>query len=82
MYKAYTSLYDKNENKYFCQVRGGHCIDIAIWQPENEDKINEVTGYPCHERSCAKKVSTIKGCVEHAIAKEPGNSCRYRNYIS
>jgi hypothetical protein len=81
MKKAYTSLYNKTENKYYCQVRGGYCIDIAIWQPDDPEKMNKDTGYPCHERSCASKVNNIKGCVEHEIAKEAGNSCKYKTQI-
>ena len=79
--KAYTSLYNKTENKYYCQVRGGYCIDIAIWHPDDPEKMNKETGYPCHERSCASRVNNIKGCVEHEIAKEAGNSCKYKTQI-
>ena len=81
MKKAYTSLYNKTENKYYCQVRGGYCIDIAIWQPKDPEKMNNETGYPCHERSCARKVNNVKGCVEYEIAKEAGNSCKYKTQI-
>ena len=75
--KAYTSHYNKTENKYYCQVRGGYCIDITIWHPtDSDEKINSKTGFPCHERSCAEKKSTIKGCVEYMIAKGESNSCK------
>merc|ERR1711974_569790 len=52
------------ENRgYKCRVKGGHCIDITYFEPHNISQMyNGNTSY-CHERSCAKQVFRMRGCV-------------------
>ena len=47
---------------YTCGVKGGHCIDIAYYDPGPPDLYEKNTTY-CHSRSCAKMVKRFRGCV-------------------
>jgi len=59
-YEPYKDHFDEDENRYYCTVLGGYCIDIVYYNPINNSLID---GYPCHERSCAKQVFRLKGCA-------------------
>jgi len=59
-YEPWTDRYDDVEDRYYCKVLGGNCIDIVYYNPINDSFIN---GFPCHERSCAKEIMRFKGCA-------------------